>query len=73
MPTRSVRNYAYFQTPFKAASRWETIRIDFATLEQEKTQAPAAWTGSDLLMLSFEIARPGGGFGWLELDNVRFY
>jgi imidazolonepropionase-like amidohydrolase len=73
VPTRSVRNYAYFQAPFKAASRWETIRIDFAMLEQEKTQAPAAWTGSDLMMLSFEIARPGGGFGWLELDNIRFY
>jgi imidazolonepropionase-like amidohydrolase len=73
VPTRSVRNFAYFQAPFKATSRWETIRIDFASLEQEKTQAPAAWTGSDLLMLSFEIARPGGGFGWLELDNIRFY
>jgi len=24
-------------------------------------------------MLSFEIARPGGRFGWLELDNIRFY
>jgi imidazolonepropionase-like amidohydrolase len=73
VPTRSVRNYAYFQAPFKANSRWETIRIDFASLEQEKTQARAAWTGSDLLMLSFEIARPGGGSGWLELDNVRLY
>jgi len=24
-------------------------------------------------MLTFEIARPGGSFGWLELDNIGFY
>lgn len=31
------------------------------------------WTGTDMLMLTFEIARPEGEQVWLELDNVRFY
>lgn len=32
-----------------------------------------AWTGNDVLQLTFELARPAGTFAWLELDNVRFY
>ena len=73
VPTRSVRNFAYFQAPFKAGGSWETIRIEFGSLEQGNRQGGVAWTGADLLMLTFEIARPGGSFGWLELDNIGFY
>ena len=43
VPTRSVRNFAYFQAPFKAAGRWETIRIEFGSLEQRKGKG--AWPG----------------------------
>lgn len=73
VPTYTVRDSAYFQTDFAAAPSWKTVRIDFASLKQPETKTPAAWTGADLLMLSFEIARPPGQFGWLEIDNVRFY
>ena len=68
-----VRNFAYFQAPFKAGGTWETIRIEFGSLEQRNTSGGVAWTGADLLMLTFEIARPGGRFGWLEIDNVGFF
>jgi hypothetical protein len=73
VPTREVRNSAHFQTSFKANGRWQTVSIDFSSLKQEPTRTPGAWTGKDLLMLSFEIARKAGELGWLELDNLRFY
>lgn len=73
VPTRGVRDAAYFETSFKAGPAWRTVRVDFASLRQAETKAPAAWTGADLLMLSFEIARAPGEFSWLELDNIRFY
>jgi len=73
VPTRGVRDSAYFQTSFTAAPAWAKVSVDFASLRQAETKAPAAWTGADLLMLSFEIARAPGEFGWLELDNIRFY
>jgi imidazolonepropionase-like amidohydrolase len=72
IPTREVRDFAYYQAPFKAAGRWETITIEFSSLRQGGAKA-AAWTGADLLMLTFEIARQPGEIGWLELDNIRFY
>ena len=73
LPTREVRNSAHYQTPFKANGRWQSVSIDFSSLKQEPTKSPTAWTGKDLLMLSFEIVRKSGDFGWLELDNIRFY
>src|SRR5262249_49506949 len=73
IPTYYVRDNAHFQAPFKAGPRWQSVSIDFLSLKREGARLPAKWTGDDLLMLSFEIARPAGAFGWLELDNVRFY
>jgi len=73
IPTREVRDFAYYRAPFKAGGRWETVSIDFSSLKQEAGRAIAPWTGADLLMLTFEIARPPGEVGWLELDNLRFY
>ncbi len=61
-----------FQFPFKASPQWQTIRIDFSSFRQPQAQS-APWPGDRLRMLSFEIARPAGAFGWLEIDNVRFY
>ncbi|MFN0111223.1 MAG: amidohydrolase family protein, partial [Blastocatellia bacterium] len=61
----NTRNSA--AAPFKAVPQWQTLSIEFASLKG------AQWTAADLLMLSFEIARPAGAFGWLELDNIRFY
>jgi imidazolonepropionase-like amidohydrolase len=73
VPTREVRNSAYYQTSFEANGRWQTLRIDFASLKQEGNKSPTAWTGKDLLLLSFEVTRKPGELGWLELDNLRFY
>ena len=72
VPTREVRSTAnFFQSPFKAEAKWTTVSIDFSTLKSDgKT---TQWTGDDVLMLSFEIARKAEEIGWLELDNIRFY
>ncbi len=73
VPTYNVRDFAYFQAPFKAGPQWQTVSLDFSLLTQSGARTSVKWTGDDLLMLSFEIARPAGTFAWLELDNVRFY
>ncbi len=74
VPTREVRSTAnFFQAPFKAEAKWTTVSIDFSTLKQEGADKPTQWTGDDVLMLSFEIARKQEEVGWLELDNIRFY
>jgi imidazolonepropionase-like amidohydrolase len=73
VPTREVRDSVYYQTSFKARGRWQTLQIDFASLKQENSKNPTAWTGKDLLLLSFEVTRKSGELGWLELDNLRFY
>jgi imidazolonepropionase-like amidohydrolase len=73
VPTANVRDAAHFQASFKVAAQWQTISLDFAALKQANARMPVQWTGRDLLMLSFEVARPAGSFGWLELDNLRFY
>ncbi len=75
LPTREVRNtQAYFQAPFKANAKWETVSIEFSMLKSgAQNGAQLVWTGADALMLSFEIARLPGEVGWLELDNLRFF
>lgn len=72
VPTRGIRDRNEFQAQFNADSEWKTIRIEFAALKQE-SGGEAKWTGTDLLMLSFELAQQAGTTGWLELDNIRFY
>lgn len=69
--TRSASSY--FSVPFNASPQWQTLKLDFASFKQAGARSPARWTGADLLMLSFEVARPAGSFGWLELDNIKFY
>lgn len=62
-----------FSTPFSAKPQWQTVKLDFASFKQSGARSTAQWTGADLLMLSFEVARPAGSFGWLELDDIKFY
>jgi Carbohydrate binding domain (family 11). len=69
--TRSASSY--FSVPFNASPQWQTLKLDFASFKQTGSRSPVQWTGADLLMLSFEVARPAGSFGWLELDNIKFY
>lgn len=71
VPTFNIRSNAQFSAPFKAATQWQTISLEFSSLKLPSNSGQ--WTGADLLMLSFEIARPAGAFGWLELDNIRFF
>jgi imidazolonepropionase-like amidohydrolase len=73
VPTSGVRDSGYFQAAFKADSQWRTVSIDFSSLTRAWARTTMKWTGDDLLMLSFEIARPAGSFVWLELDNLQFY
>ena len=65
LQARSVRNNQHPAAKFQAGAKWTKLRISFAALEK--------WTGRDALAIGFEIARPAGEFGWLEIDNVRFY
>ena len=62
---QSVRTGAHPSAGFKAGPAWSPIAIPFTKL---KMAGPR-----DLLVVAFEIARPAGSHGWLELDNVRFY
>ncbi len=57
---------------FKAAPQWRTIRVAFSSFTQPQAQS-VPWPGDRLRKLSFEIARPAGAFGWLEIDNLKFY
>lgn len=73
VPTANVRDGATYQTDFQANAQWQTISIDFASLKLTSPRTSVAWTGDDLLMLSFEVARQAGTYGWLELDNIMFF
>jgi hypothetical protein len=73
VPTYNVRDLAHFHAPFKAAPQWQTVTIEFSSLKRDGERLAAKWTGDDLLMLSFEIARTAGAFAWMEIDNLRFY
>jgi imidazolonepropionase-like amidohydrolase len=73
IPTYNVRDQAHFQTKFKASTQWQTVNIEFSSLNRDGGRLPATWTAGDLLMLSFEIARPAGAFAWMEIDNLQFY
>jgi hypothetical protein len=73
VPTQGVRDFAHYQAPFRADGKWRTVKVEFSKLKQVDAKRAAAWTGADLLMLTFDISRPPGEVGWLELDNIRFY
>ena len=71
VPTYGVAFGESFQTAFNASANWKTVKIDFSQLKSESNKAK--WTGTDLLMLSFEITRKPNEIGWIEIDNIRFY
>jgi len=73
VPTRGVRDFDYYASVFQAGARWKRIKIPFADLRRAKAAHAATWTGKDLLMLQFELARPATMPAWLEIDNLRFY
>lgn len=73
VPIRAARDRGPFSARFTASADWKEVRIPFSSLRQPASAEQVKWTARDLLMLSFEIARPAGGEGWLEIDNVRFW
>jgi len=58
---RGVRDRAQPEARFSATGVWTAVT------------APLPAERSDLQVLKFEIARPAGQSGWLELDNLRFH
>jgi imidazolonepropionase-like amidohydrolase len=60
-----------FQATFAASKQWRTVSVDFSALKRSSPGPP--WAGDSLRSLSFEVARMAGEFGWLEIDNLRFY
>ncbi|MDX2034206.1 MAG: CIA30 family protein [Blastocatellia bacterium] len=72
IPTSRVRDHDHFQALFQATAKWQTVTIEFSSLRQPARRRPVPWSGDDLFMINFDIARAAGAFGWLELDNLRF-
>ncbi|MEP7367241.1 MAG: CIA30 family protein, partial [Acidobacteriota bacterium] len=68
-----VRDYNNPEAEFKAGAAWTTVRIPFSSLKPPRGTGGPAWTGRDLLDISFGITRPPTEETWLELDNVHFY
>ena len=64
---RSVRSTrgGHPEAAFEAGPAWKQVTIPFVKLNAAGVR--------DLLVVAFEIARPPGTHGWLELDTVRFY
>lgn len=73
VPTRGVPGTNFYQAPFTGSAAWKTVRIPFSALKQATGKSVAPWTGSDLLMVGFEMARRAGEMAWLQIDNVQFY
>jgi len=73
LDSRRVRDQAEYEAPFEAGSNWKAIQIPFSKLRQRTTPHPESWKGTDVRLLTFEIARAAGEKAWLELDNVKFY
>ena len=63
--TRAARSGPYPEAAFQAGPAWSRVSIAFKQL--------VGLDPHDLTIVAFEIARPSGLHGWLELDNVRFY
>ena len=63
--TRAARIGPFAEAPFQAGPAWTRVSIAFKQLP--------GLNPHDLTVVAFEIARPAGKHGWLELDNVRFY
>lgn len=50
---------------FAAGPAWSRVTVPFTKLQ--------GLDAASVTVVAFEIARPPGAYGWLELDNVRFY
>jgi imidazolonepropionase-like amidohydrolase len=70
---QGVRDSRQFAASFKAVGEWSEVEVPFTALRRPGDGRPVRWTGRDLTLLSFQVARKPGELGWLEIDNLRFY
>jgi hypothetical protein len=71
--SRSVTDGRYHESNFSGSPLWTPVSIPFASVGQAGKGDRKAWTGRDLVEIVFLLARDPGEFGYLELDNIRFY
>ncbi len=70
MVSRRQRSGTAPSAPFRAGAEWREVRIAWDDLRKI---ARPEWSPAELTEVSFEIARPAGEKGWLELDNIRLW
>jgi hypothetical protein len=71
--SRSVTDGRYHESNFSGSPLWTPVNIPFASVAQTGKGERTPWTGRDLVEIVFLFNRDPGDFGYLELDNVRFY
>jgi hypothetical protein len=71
--SRSVTDGRYHESNFSGSPLWTPVSIPFASVGQTGKGERKGWTGRDLVEIVFLLARDPGDFGYLELDNIRFY
>jgi hypothetical protein len=71
--SRSVTDGRYHESNFSGSPLWTPVSIPFASVGQTGKGERKQWTGRDLVEIVFLLARDPGEFGYLELDNIRFY
>jgi hypothetical protein len=71
--SRSVTDGRYHESNFSGSPLWTPVNIPFASVGQTGKGERTPWTGRDLVEIVFLFARDPGDFGYLELDNIRFY
>ena len=63
----------FHESNFSGSPLWTPVNIPFASVGQAGKGERTPWTGRDLVEIVFLFARDPGDFGYLELDNIRFY
>jgi hypothetical protein len=71
--SRGVTDGRYHESNFSGSPLWTPVSIPFASVGQAGKGDRQPWTGRDLVEIVFLLARDPGDFGYLELDNLRFY
>jgi hypothetical protein len=56
---------------FAGKAGWKTVRIPFVRFHGKGSASALAFHA--VRALHFELARPAGADGWLELDNIKLY
>jgi hypothetical protein len=71
--SRGITDGRYHESNFSGSPLWTPVSIPFASVGQAGKGARTPWTGRELVEIVFLLARDPGDFGYLELDNIRFY